>query len=97
MLTARPEAAPWQRCTNGATGGEGRNRTGSSPTASLNTLIYKGILTLILQGFKHFLTLSGLTRRLPAAYPSRTRLLKKSLKVSLKVFCDGARESTDRQ
>jgi hypothetical protein len=22
MLTARPEAAPWQRCTNGATGGE---------------------------------------------------------------------------
>ena len=31
----------------------------SSPTASLNILIYKGILTLILQGFKRFLTLSA--------------------------------------
>jgi hypothetical protein len=43
----------------------------SSPTASLNTLIYKGILTLILQGFKHFLTL-------PSNYelnPSHTRLI----------------------
>ena len=26
----------------------------SSPTASLNILIYKGILTLVLQGFKRF-------------------------------------------
>ena len=43
--------------------GEGRNRTEPSPTASLNTLIYKAILTLILQGFKHFLPLSGLTRQ----------------------------------
>src|ERR1039458_5544354 len=67
-------------------GGEGRNRTGSSPNASLNTLICKGILTLVLQGFKHILTLSDLTRRLHATHPPHTRLLKKSLKVSLKVF-----------
>jgi hypothetical protein len=40
-------------------GGEGRNRTMSSPTTSLNILIYNGILTLILQGFKRFLTLSA--------------------------------------
>jgi len=31
----------------------------SSLTASLNTLIFKGILTLVLQGFKRFLTLSA--------------------------------------
>jgi hypothetical protein len=29
----------------------------SSPAASLNTLIYKAILTLILKGFKRFSTL----------------------------------------
>jgi len=40
-------------------GGEVRNRTRSSPIASLNTLIYKGILCLILQGFKRFLILSA--------------------------------------
>jgi len=40
-----------------SSGGEDRNRTRSSPTTSLNTLIYKGILTLILKGFKRFLTL----------------------------------------
>jgi hypothetical protein len=42
--------------------GEGRNRTRSTPTASLNILIYKVILTLILQGFKRFLTLSATYR-----------------------------------
>ena len=31
----------------------------SSPTTSLNILVYKGILTLILKGFKSFLTLSA--------------------------------------
>jgi hypothetical protein len=35
-------------------GGEGRNRTMSSPPASLNTLIFKGILTPVLKGFKRF-------------------------------------------
>src|ERR1039457_5512632 len=40
-------------------GGEGRNRTESSPTASLNTLICEAILTLLLQGFKQFLKLSA--------------------------------------
>jgi hypothetical protein len=40
-------------------GGEDRNRTKSSPTASLNILIYKGILALIFQGLKRFLTLSA--------------------------------------
>ena len=59
ILTLRPVVAPWQKCINGATGGEGRNRTRSSPTASLNILIYKGILTLILWGFKRFLSLSA--------------------------------------
>ena len=39
-------------------GGEGRNQTESSPTASLNTLICEAILTLISQGSKHFLKLS---------------------------------------
>jgi len=43
-------------------GGDGRNRTLSSPTVSLNILIYKGILTLILQDFKGFLTLSATYR-----------------------------------
>jgi hypothetical protein len=42
--------------------GEGRNRTESSPTASLNTLIYKAILTLILKGFKRFLALHATYR-----------------------------------
>ena len=42
--------------------GEGRNRTRSSPTVSLNTLIYKAILTPILQGFKRFLALSATCR-----------------------------------
>ena len=37
--------------------GEGRNRTMSSSAASLNTLIYKGILTLVLQRFKRLLEL----------------------------------------
>jgi hypothetical protein len=40
--------------------GEGRNRTRSSPTASLNTLIYS--LTLLLQGFKPFLELHATYR-----------------------------------
>jgi hypothetical protein len=31
-------------------------------TASLNTLIYKGIVTLILKGFKQFLTLHATYR-----------------------------------
>ena len=66
-------------------GGEGRNRTMSSPTVSLNTLIYKAILTPVLQGFKTFLTLSGLTRHTHGTYPPHTRLLKKSLKISLKL------------
>jgi hypothetical protein len=39
-----------------------------SLAASLNTLIYKGIFTLVLRGFKHFATLSSLTRHIPAAY-----------------------------
>jgi hypothetical protein len=43
-------------------GGGGRNRTESSPTASLNTLIYKGILAAVLQGFKHFMRLSATYR-----------------------------------
>lgn len=42
-------------------GGRGRNRTMSSRGASLKTLIYKGILSAGFQGFKHILTLSGLT------------------------------------
>ena len=41
---------------------------------------------LVLQGFKQHLLLSGLTHRVPVTHPSRTRLLKKSLKVSLKYF-----------
>jgi len=53
-------------------GGEGRNRTRSSPTASLNILICEAILTQCLQGFQElFYTirqLSGLTRHLPASY-----------------------------
>jgi hypothetical protein len=43
-------------------GGEGRNRTMSPPAASLNTLIYKRILTLILKGFKGYLALHGTYR-----------------------------------
>jgi hypothetical protein len=43
-------------------GGEGRNRTMSSPAASLNTLIHKGILTLIPKGFKRFLALHATYR-----------------------------------
>jgi hypothetical protein len=39
-----------------------------SPAASLNTLIYKEILTLILQGFKHFSTLSSLNWHIPATH-----------------------------
>jgi hypothetical protein len=34
----------------------------SSPAASLNTLIYKGILTLITKGFKRFLALDATYR-----------------------------------
>ncbi len=68
------------------TGGEGRNRTRSSPAASLNTLIYRGILTLILLGFKQFSVLHATRRLYPATHTPPTRLLKKSLKVSLKVF-----------
>jgi len=34
----------------------------SLPAASLNTLIYKGILTLILQGYKRFLALQATYR-----------------------------------
>jgi hypothetical protein len=51
----------------------------SLTAASLNTLIYKDILTSILQGFKRFLSL-------PATHTPPTRLLKNSLKVSLKNF-----------
>ena len=44
----------------------------SSPTVSPNTLIYKGILTLVLQGFKLFLPLSthhpARARHAPPAY-----------------------------
>jgi hypothetical protein len=40
-------------------GGEGRNRTRSPPITSLNILIYRAILTLVLQGFKRFLPLSA--------------------------------------
>ena len=43
-------------------GGDSRNRTMSSPAASLNTLIYKGILTLITKGFKRFLALDATYR-----------------------------------
>jgi hypothetical protein len=43
-------------------GGGGRNRTRSSPTTSLNILIYKEILTLILKGFKRFLALHATYR-----------------------------------
>jgi hypothetical protein len=43
-------------------GAEGRNRTEPSPTTSLNTLIYKGILTLIVKGFKPFLALHATYR-----------------------------------
>jgi len=36
----------------------GSELNGSSPTASLNTLIYRATLPLILRGCKHFFTLS---------------------------------------
>ena len=56
-------SAPYQIAgPGGKTGGEGRNRTVSSPTTSLNILIYKGILKPILQGFKRFLTLHATYR-----------------------------------
>jgi hypothetical protein len=58
----------------------------SSSAASLNTLIYKGILTLILLGFKRFLPLHATYRPQLATHTPPTRLLKKSLKVSLKIF-----------
>ena len=41
---------------------EVRSRTRSSPAASLNTLIYNSILTLILKGFTRFLELHGTYR-----------------------------------
>jgi hypothetical protein len=56
-----------------------------SPATSLNTLIYKEILTLILQGFKQFSTLSSLTRHVPDTHTLHTRLLKESLKVFVPV------------
>jgi hypothetical protein len=55
-------------------GGEARNRTRSSPTTSLNTLIFKGILRPVLQDFKLLLPLHD-------THTITTRLLKKSLKV----------------
>jgi hypothetical protein len=61
-------------------GGKGRNRTMSSPAASPNTLIYRGILTLILQGFKWFLALHARAPDL-ARHVHLDRLLKNSLKV----------------
>ena len=67
-------------------GGEGRNRTKSSPTISPNILMFNAIFTLILLGFQAFSSLHGTHRTNPATRTSRTRLLKKSLKVSLKVF-----------
>ena len=45
-----------------SSGGGGRNRTESPPANSLNTLIYKGNLTLILKAFKWFLALHGTYR-----------------------------------
>jgi hypothetical protein len=46
----------------------------SSPTTSLNTLIFKGILTLLFQGFKRYLSLS-------TAYAARTRHLHRQYSV----------------
>ena len=66
--------------------GEGRNRTMSSSAASLNTMIYKGILTLVLQRLKRLLELHTTYRLQPAARTARTRLLKNSLKVLLNAF-----------
>jgi hypothetical protein len=54
---------------------------------SLIILIYKGILTLILRGFKRFLALHATYRYYHGTYPPPTRLLKNSLKVSFKDFC----------
>jgi hypothetical protein len=54
--------------------------------ASLNTLIYKAILTLILKGFNQFLALHATYWLQLGTYTPLTLLLKKSLKVSLKVF-----------
>ena len=42
--------------------GESRNRTVSLTAASLNTLICKGIVTLILKGFKQLLALHATYR-----------------------------------
>jgi hypothetical protein len=48
--------------TTKAVQGEGRNRTMSLTATSLNTLIYKAILTLILKGLKRFLALHATYR-----------------------------------
>ncbi|MGA3265527.1 MAG: hypothetical protein ABSE16_01740 [Verrucomicrobiota bacterium] len=61
-FTSRSASVCWSFCWRSERGenqsGEGRNRTMSSPTTSLNTLIFKGILMLILQGFKRIFSLS---------------------------------------
>jgi hypothetical protein len=63
-----------------------------SPAASLNTLICKAILALILKGFKRFSALHITYRRQLATHTPHTQLLKKSLKA----FRDGRSQGSVR-
>ena len=64
-----------------------RDRTGRNfSDASLNILLFNSKNTLILQGFKHYFTLHVIYHFLLGGYSMSTRVLKRSLKVSLRVF-----------
>ena len=74
-----PTAAPFRICENNEAKavekdfvGEGRNRTKTSPTTSLNILIYEAILMPCLKGVQEvsatIRALPDLTRHSPAAY-----------------------------
>jgi hypothetical protein len=65
----------------------------SSPTASLNTLIYKAIYTLISLRNQALLTLPGTHQTYAATHPPRARLLKNPLKVLLNIFLKAICES----
>jgi hypothetical protein len=77
----KPYSSNWL----GLEAGVGIERSLRRQSAS-NILIARRVLPLFYRGFKHFLLLSANYRTYPATYPFPTQLLKKSLKVSLKVF-----------
>ncbi len=76
MLTARPEVTPWQRCTNGTTGGGGRNRTRKLYRSEPDTLCFNAYSSLILQGFKLFFRLLVQRYALPRYRPFIARQVK---------------------